>query len=324
MKEVVILVPHKARISSIEDARHIFLTVNDYLKQSGKDPVFNIRLAGLTREVRLEKGMYSVATDNVIGEIERPDLIIIPSLSGDMVTHFPLNINFNPWLIQQYHKGSEIATLCLGSFLLASTGLLKDNYCSTHWRYANEFRAFFPGVRMSDDKIVTEQNGIYTSGGSTLYWNLLLRLVEKFTDKETAIWASKYFALDVSRHSQSPFAIFNGQKEHNDKEILQIQEFIEKNFAKRIAVDELAERFNISRRTLERRFFQATANSIIEYIQRVRIEAAKKSLELGRSTVNEVMYEVGYTDINSFRRVFHRITGKSPREYRETYSGARA
>jgi transcriptional regulator GlxA family with amidase domain len=320
MKDVVILVPHKARISSIEDTRHMFLMVNDYLTKSGKQSVFNIRLAGLTKEVRLEKGLYAIITDNVIGEIERTDLIIIPSLSGDMVTPFPLNINFNPWLIQQYRKGAEIASLCLGSFLLASTGLLKGNHCSTHWQYANEFRAFFPGVKMADDKIVTEQNGIYTSGGGTLYWNLLLRLVEKFTDKETAIWASKYFALDVTRHSQSPFAIFNGQKEHSDKDILGVQEFIERNFAEKISVEEIADRFYISRRTLERRFFKATANSIIEYIQRVRIEAAKKSLELGRSTVNEVMFEVGYTDINSFRRVFHRITGRSPRQYREAYA----
>lgn len=147
-----------------------------------------------------------------------------------------------------------------------------------------------------------------------------MHLLEKFTDKDTAIWASKYFALDVTRHSQSPFAIFNGQKEHEDVEVRRIQEFIEQNFHERILVDDLAERFSLSRRTLERRFLKATANSLSEYIQRVRIEAAKKELEGGRNSVQDVMYAVGYSDENAFRRLFQKVTGKSPRKYRDTYA----
>lgn len=320
MKEISIIIPHKALISSVEDARYMFSKVNEYLSQQGRETMFNIKLVGLTREVSLGNGQYVIKTDAVIQDVLKPDLIIIPSINEEIIPLLIFNLRFNPWIIQNYLQGSEIASLCTGSFLLASTGLLKENYCATHWQYANEFRATFPGVKLVDDKVITEQNGIYTSGGSTSYWNLLLHLVEKYTDKATAVWASKYFALDISRNSQSQFAIFNGQKEHNDKEVLMIQEFVELNYAEKLIVETLANRVNIGRRTFERRFRKATNNSIVEYIQRVKIEVAKKQLEAGRKTVNEVMFDVGYTDINAFREVFYKITGLTPIEYRNKYN----
>jgi transcriptional regulator GlxA family with amidase domain len=323
MKEVSIIVPHEALISSVEDARYLFSKVNEYLHQQGGSPLFNIKLVGLTREITLVHGRYIIKTDALIQEVEKPDLIIIPSINEEIIPLLIFNLKFNPWIIQNYLLGSEIACLCTGSFLLASTGLLKERYCATHWQFANEFRAYFPSVKLVDDKIITEQNGIYTSGGSTSYWNLLLHLVEKYTDKSTAIWASKYFSLDISRNSQSQFAIFNGQKEHTDKEVLFIQEFIELHYAEKFTVESLAGKVNIARRTFERRFKNATHNSIIEYIQRVKIEVAKKQLEAGRKTAHEVMFDVGYTDLNAFREVFHKITGLTPVEYKNKYNNLR-
>jgi transcriptional regulator GlxA family with amidase domain len=208
----------------------------------------------------------------------------------------------------------------LGAFVLAATGLLDGKKCSTHWLFANEFRTMFPDVNLVDNKIVTEQHGIYTSGGANSYWNLLLHLVEKYTNRELAILASKFFVLDIDRNSQSPFTIFKGQKIHEDEEIKKVQEFIEIHFADKISVDELCEKFAIGRRTFERRFKKATNNSVVEYMQRVKIEAAKKQLETGRKTVNEVMFEVAYNDIKAFRELFKKITGLSPIDYRNKYN----
>src|SRR5687767_3699876 len=309
MKEISIIIPHKALISSVEDARYMFSKVNEYLSQQGRGTMFNIKLVGLTKEVSLGNGQYVIKADALIEDVMKPDLIIIPSIKEEIIPLLIFNLRFNPWIIQNYLQGTEIASLCTGSFLLASTGLLKEKYCATHWQYANEFRAYFPSVKLVDDKIITERNGIYTSGGSTSYWNLLLHLVEKHTDKETAIWASKYFSLDISRNSQSQFAIFRGQKKHSDSEVLHIQEYIEMNYAKKLTVEALASRVNMGRRTFERRFRKATNNSVLEYCQRVKIEVAKKQLEAGRKTVNEAMHDVGYGDINAFREVFYKITG---------------
>lgn len=320
MKDVSILVPRNALLASVGDARYMFTKVNEILRQSGKPAQFNIQLVGLTQEVELNDGLYAIRTNHLIDEVTHTDLIIIPSMGGDMITAMVLNLDFNSWLIDRYKDGAEIASLCVGAFLLASSGLLKGKNCATHWQYNYEFRGFFPDVHLVDDKIITDQKGLYSSGGSTSYWNLLLYLVEKYTDRETAILASKYFALDISRSSQSPFSIFRGQKDHDDEEIKKAQEYIEQNFMERLTVDLLADKFNIVRRTFERRFKKATSNTIIEYIQRVRIEAAKKQLETGRKTVNEVMYEVGYVNADAFRKLFREISGLSPIEYRDRYN----
>ncbi|HEY0669764.1 MAG TPA: helix-turn-helix domain-containing protein [Sphingobacteriaceae bacterium] len=320
MKEVSIVVPRNALLAAVADAQYIFTMVNNFLIQSGKPAVFDIKLVGLTKEVSLNAGTYQIHTDVLIKDVDKTDLIIIPSMSGDMLTGMVLNLDFNPWFISQHKKGAEIASMCVGAFLLASSGLLKGKNCATHWLYTNEFRSFFPDVKLVDDKIITDQNGLYSSGGSSSYWNLLLYLVEKYTDRETAVLASKYFALDIGRNSQSAFTIFHAQKDHDDERIKTIQEYIEQNFKDKISIGLISQMFNIAGRSLERRFKKATGNTVIEYIQRVRIEAAKKQFEIGRKTVNEVMYEVGYTDSNTFRRVFKEISSISPVEYRSKYS----
>ncbi len=320
MKIITILVPEGAVLASIADPRYMFTAANDLLQNSGKKPMFKVQLAGLTREVKLNEGSFTINTDTLLQDAERPDLIIIPALSGDMKKAIEMNKEFIPWIVDNYKNGSEAASLCIGAFLLGATGLLKAKQCSTHWLYANQFRNMFPDVMLVDDKVVTEQNGLYTSGGASSYWNLLLYLVEKYTDRETAIMASKFFLLDIARTSQSPFIIFRGQKDHDDEEVKKAQDYIEMNYRDKITVDELCDMFGVGRRTFERRFKKATSNTIVEYIQRVKIEAAKKQLESGRKTVNEIMYEVGYTDTKAFRDVFKKIAAMSPVDYRNKYN----
>ena len=167
---------------------------------------------------------------------------------------------------------------------------------------------------------MTEENGIYTSGGAYSYLNLLIYLIEKYAGRDIAILISKAFMIDIDKVSQSPFIIFQGQKEHDDEPVKRAQEFIEKNFQEKIRVDQLATMHALSRRNLERRFKKATANTVTEYIQRVKIEAAKKYFETKRENINEVMYSVGYADTKAFRTTFKKITGLSPIQYRNKYN----
>ena len=324
MKNVFILVPESSVLAAIVDPRYMFTAVNEFLKSAGQPPKFNVQLVGLTREVKLSEGLFSVHTDLTIDQTPKADLILIPALSGHLEQAIEKNKAFLPWVVQQYKSGAEVASLCIGAFLLASTGLLSGKSCSTHWLFANQFRNMFPDIKLTDDKIITEQNGLYSSGGANSYWNLLLHLVEKYAGRDMAILASKFFLLDIARQSQSPFAIFKGQREHTDHEIIKVQEFIEAHYCDKLAVDALSEKFGIGRRTFERRFKKATNNTITEYIQRVKIEAAKKEFETGRKTVNEVMYDVGYQDTKAFREVFRKVTGMSPIEYKGKYQVVRS
>ena len=320
MKHITILVPQQSVLVSIDNPRCLFSGVNDFLQEAGKPPIFKIQLAGLSAEVKLHKGSFSVHTDALLKDVKKTDLVIIPALDGDMRTALEINKDFLPWIIKQYKAGTEIASLCIGAFLLASTGLLNGRQCSTHWRSAPQFREMFPEVDLVDDRIITEEQGLYSSGGANSYWNLLLYLVEKYTDREMAILASKVYAIEIERKSQSPFIMFNGQKAHEDEGVRGAQEFIEKNVSEKISVEELAGRFAIGRRSFEKRFKKATHNTPVEYIQRVKIEAAKRSLETSRKNVNEVMYDVGYFDTKAFRSVFKKITGLSPADYRNKYN----
>ena len=320
MKNITILVPEGAVLASIADPRYMFTAANEMLRNSGKKELFQVTLASHNNNVTLSDGTATIHVESLLGDIKKTDLVIIPALGRDVVKAIEINRELIPWIVEQYKSGAEVASLCIGAFLFASTGLLKGKQCSTHWLYAAQFRQMFPDVKLADDKIVTDQNGLYSSGGATSYWNLLLYLVEKYTDRETAILISKFFLLDIGRQNQSSFIIFMGQKDHGDETVQNAQEYIELNYKDKITVDELCDLFGVGRRTFERRFKKATSNTIVEYIQRVKIEAAKKELEQGRKTVNEVMYDVGYTDTKAFRDVFKKIAGLSPIEYRNKYN----
>lgn len=320
MKNVSILVPETAVIEAVADPHYMCKAVNQFLMASGKEPLFNVQLVAVNKEVKLENSLFTVHIDKQLKDVKQTDLVFIPALSGDMRTAVEMNKELVPWMVYQYNNGAELASLCIGSFLLAKTGLLNGKKCSSHWNSANEFREMYPEVDLVDGTIITEENGIYSSGGANSYWNLLLYLVEKYTDRDTAILASKYFAVDIDRESQSAFMLFQGQKNHEDAEILLAQEFIEANYMDKISVDMLADKFAIGRRSFERRFKKATGNTVVEYAQRVKIEAAKRSFESSRKNINEVMFDVGYTDTKAFRTVFKKITGLTPVEYRNKYN----
>ncbi|MCH7412488.1 helix-turn-helix domain-containing protein [Belliella sp. R4-6] len=319
MKHVSILLLNHVNLGSMENARHGLLEANEYLRMKGKPEVFNVELVGVEPEVRLNNGLYTIKPDKTIDQVSKTDLIIIPPVQFDLQEGIMANQGFFDWISRQYTGGSEVVSLCLGAFILGSTGLLNGKKCVTHWKATDQFRKLFPKTDLAPDSLMTDDDGIYTGGGAFSSANLILYLIEKFIDREAAIYCSKIFQIDMGRNSQSEFIIFTGQKDHADNAVKDIQVYVEKNFQEKINVDELCSKFNMVRRTMERRFKQATSNTLVEYIQRVRVEAAKRDLEKTRKTVSEVMYDVGYADSKSFRDVFKKYSGISPVDYRYKY-----
>jgi transcriptional regulator GlxA family with amidase domain len=227
---------------------------------------------------------------------------------------------FIQWIGGQYRNGAEVASMCTGAFMLASAGLLAGRNCATHWSAADMFRSKFPDVNLQADTLITDENGIYTNGGAYSFLNLVIYLVEKYFDRQTAIYCSKIFQVEMDRQSQSEFVIFKGQKGHGDDMVKNAQTYLETNLREKISVDELCSMFAVSRRNFDRRFIKATGNTPLEYSQRVRIEIAKKAFETTRKTINEVMYEVGYSDDKAFREVFKKFTSMSPIGYKRKYN----
>ena len=320
MKHISILVPKKAILGSLEGSRQLFTQVNEFFKAKGEAPIFKVQLVGLTKETPLSGGLFTANTDVLLEDVKKTDLIIIPAIDGEIEQALENNKEFIPWIQEQYKNGAEVASLCLGAFILAATGLVNGRKCATHWAAANDFKRMFPEVNLVTEKIITDEHRIYSSGGAFSYLNLILYLIEKYAGRDMAILAAKVFAIEIQRDSQASFIIFQGQKEHEDEVVKKAQEYIEKNYQEKITVDELASMFAISRRNLERRFRKVTYNSVVEYIQRVRVEAAKMNLERTRENVNDAMYKVGYNDTKAFRTTFKKITGLSPLEYKNKYN----
>ena len=320
MINVSILTLKNAVVASIADCQYVFTMVNRFLEERGKERLFDVQLVGLTKEVKFNNGSFIIHPDKLLDEATENNLIIIPALTGVMTAGVHLNKDYAYWIAEQYKEGAEVASLSSGVFLLAFSGLLKGKQCTTHWLYANELKYYYPSIHVVDEKMITDQHGLYSSGGSNAYWNLLMHLVEKYAGREIAIYTAKYFVIDTNKNFQSPFVVFHGLKEHEDETIKDVQAYIEQHYKDKLTVDRLADKFNMSRRTFERRFKKATRNTVAEYIQRVKIEGAKKQLEIGRRSINEVMVDIGYSDTQTFRNIFKRITGVTPVDYKSKYA----
>ena len=319
MKHVTIVVPKgKTNLSSITGSYEILTRANSYWEKMGNKPKMEISIAGFVPELKLDSGFFSIHPIS-LQEIKVTDLLIIPSVNYDE-NLIEDNAELIKWIKEQYNTGAEIATICSGAFILAATGLIDGKTCSTHWNVAANFRRLFPGIHLEIDKLITVERGIYTNGGAYSFLNLILFLVEKYFGRETAIYCSKIFQIDMARTSQSPFLIFQAQKNHGDEMVCQAQTYIEENLAEKISFEKLASKLATGRRNFDRRFIKATGNTPVEYLQRVKVEVAKSILEKGRKSIFEVMYEVGYSDDKAFREVFKKITGLSPLEYKAKYS----
>jgi len=325
MKHVTIIVPDGqsglSTVACIVGACEIFEEANAYCKKTRVGPYYKIEIAGISKKVKYHNGVVSVQPQATVASITKTDLVIIPSSS---VRSYQQATKGNrlliDWIQQQYKNGAEVASICSGAYMLASTGILDGHACSIHWAHTDSFRAMFPNVDLKIEKLITDEHGIYTNGGGYSFLNFMLYLVEKYYNRQTAIFCSKNFQIEIDRQSQSAFAIFSTQKNHDDDVIRKAQEFIEKNLDKKISVEDLSSRFAVGRRNFDRRFIKATGNTPVEYAQRVRIESAKKAFETTRKKVNEVMYEVGYSDLKAFRDIFRRITGLTPLDYRSKYN----
>lgn len=321
MKHVSILIPKGDHsVVNIMGSLQMLAAASEQYRQQYGVPLFDIDLVGIVPAPAGSPGSAMVLPTKMWQDIEHTDLIIIPAVHQDPHTVINQNQELIYFLEEQYKKGAVVASLCIGAYLLAATGLLNGKACSIHWQHAPYLKTLFPKVQVQAERIVTDQQGIVTSGGAYAFTNLILHLVEKFGDRELAVKLSKLFMIDLDKRKQSVYFMFMEQKEHADEAVLQIQEYIEQHYADRFTIDQLALNHNLVRRTLERRFKSATGNSIIEYTQKVRVETAKKELERGRKSISDVMYDCGYTDSKAFRDVFRKHVGISPLEYRKKYT----
>jgi transcriptional regulator GlxA family with amidase domain len=323
MKQVTFLMADGVlKPSCLFGAIEVLEKANEFFVNNGQLPYYTIQLAGVNLHQRLLNVSFSLQGVHHVSAIKKTDVIILPSF--DTRDNFAIDSSREAldWVTAQYKIGAEVASLCTGAFLLAATGLLKGQSCSTHWKAEAAFRSLFPELNLATHKIITDHKGLYTAGGAQSSLNLMLYLVEKYNGREAALYCAKVLQIDIERDSQSPFIVFEGLKEHADTQIRVVQDYIENHVEEKITVDFLAERCAMNRINFSRRFKRATKISPVDYIQRVKMEAAKRGLEAGRKNINEIMYAVGYTDVKAFRTIFKKVAGLTPLDYKSKFSQA--
>ena len=319
MRKVTILMHENVMLSSLAIPLDVFKAAGVFwnmLNEKTPTPFFDVKIATIDgKPVRTYFG-HEIKPDASLQEAGDSDTIIIPPSDADD-TLAPEAVS---WLMESHEKGTHIASICLGAFLLAQTGLLDSKIATTHWGYMNRFRKQFPKVKLKPEKLITDEGDLFTAGGANAGGDLALYLIEKYAGKEAAFQTARIMVMDMDRKSQSPYLLFRFEKIHGDKDVLNIQNWLEKNFNDEIKVDLLADKAGMSRRTFERRFKNATGDSPLRYLQRVRIENAKQLLESGGKTFDEITYMVGYEDSSTFSRIFKKTTGLSPNLYKKKYT----
>lgn len=266
----------------------------------------------------------SIRPHHSIERDEQYDLIFIPAMIGDVESDELFSVLETPkvvnWLLDQHRAGACLSSVCAGAFVLARTGLLNGREATTHWNMVDSFRKKYPHVRLKPEKMLIDEGDIVTAGGVTVYLDLALYLVGKLGSSELASVCSKILLIDPGRQLQTPYQISSFQKSHGDENILLVQKWLDDHFMESVNTLGLTQVSGLTERTFLRRFKKATGDSPVEYLQRLRIEAAKKKLESSRENVEEITWSVGYEDSSSFRKLFKKQTGLSPREYRNKFS----
>lgn len=267
-------------------------------------------------------GGLRVHCDTTMRRVRHSDVVLVPALDPDVIQHLELNRDAVTWVRRMHDGGADVASVCTGSFVLGEAGLLDGREATTHWAFQPLLASRYPRVRLRPEAVIVDEGRVCTAGGATSFLNLALYLVERWLGPEVARACSRMFLIDPNKSSQTAYAILAGQKTHADADILRAQRLIEGTITQTPSVDELSKTIAMSRRTFVRRFTRATGTSPREYAQRVKVEAAKRALESGHPSIATIASQVGYTDPVGFRKVFVRLTGMTPADYRQRY-GAR-
>lgn len=323
MLEIVVVGFDKALASAITGVTDLFglagVTWN-LIQGQPPEKAFNVRIASHNGQpIQCINGLQ-LGAHLSFDEIKNADAIVIPTIGGPIEEVLAENPELLSLLQQANDFGWTIAGNCTGNFLLAEAGILNNKSATTHWGFKELFQQRYPQVELKADQLITRHDNIYCAGGGLAWFDLGLHIIERHIGFEAALQTAKAFVIDYRRDTQLSYSLMRLSKPHKDDLVREAQTWLEQNFADTFTVEQLAERFSVSKRTLIRRFNAALEMPPNTYVQSLRIEAAQKRLEETERTVDVVMNDVGYEDASSFRRLFRKKTGLTPTEYRRRFA----
>ncbi|NDV21412.1 GlxA family transcriptional regulator [Desulfovibrio sp. JC022] len=252
----------------------------------------------------------------------KPDILVIPPVFGDIEVLLE-DVPLIERITDLGRGGTVLASACAGSFLMARAGLLDGKPATTHWKLAPDFKARFERVDLQPRRMLIDGGSYICAGGAMAWQDLALHIVARFMGREISSACAKMLVMDSTRDVQTPYFMFESKSEENgfaDKEILKVQKWMQGNYQLTASIQVLSEKAGLGERTFLRRFKRATGLTPNNYLQQLRVEAARHLLEVSSKGVDEITTAVGYDNPSSFRRLFKRMTGLNPREYRSRFS----
>jgi transcriptional regulator GlxA family with amidase domain len=288
---------------------------------SGKpaEPLFRVRTATIDGKRTQNFVPVMLEPTMSLADVQRTDLVIIPTAGMDLKVARERNAGVIDWLARRHNKKTGVAGVCTGVTLLAAAGLLDGKPATTHWAIVDYCKKVYPNVEWSADRFITESENIFCGGGLYASIDLSLYLVERYCGHMVAVQTAKSLLLESPRTWQTPFASMPPRSAHGDEPVERAQKWLVSHFRDEVDLDELAVKVGMSPRNFARRFKAATGESLLGYLQRLRIDSAKHQLESAHKSVQEISAQVGYEDVAFFRQLFRRYTGISPREYRTRF-----
>lgn len=249
------------------------------------------------------------------GYLIAPPSLIVPGKMQPMRA-------FTRWMAERHAKGTTLCSVCAGTFLLGEAGLLEGREATTHWAFAAELAERFPAIRVDSGRMVIDDGDIITAGGILAWTDLGLTLVERLLGPSVMLETARFLLVDPPGRTQQPYDHFVPRLGHGDAAILKVQHWLQATGARDHSVQDLARRAGLEERTFLRRFRKATGLRPTEYAQQIRIAKAREALELSRRPVAQIAWDVGYGDASAFRKLFQRITGLAPADYRRRFGVA--
>ncbi len=321
MMDVTVLAFNNCLTSSVIGILDVFQIGNDFWKSQKKTECnyFNVTLATVNGDPITSFISIPIYPSNSATTIKHSDIIIIPPVMSQIDQAISENSDLFPWLTELHSKGSIVASICTGIFFLGESGLLDGKKATTNPLIASFLLERYPKVELDLNQILIDEGDIITSGPTYAFLDLMIYLVEKYCGLEVALQCSKLLLHDKNRSMQTPYLMSTIQKPHQDVEIRSIQDWLQINYTKSLSVSAIAADFHMSSKNLNRRFQKATGDTPLVYLQKIRVENAKKKLETTQMNIDEITYKVGYTDSKSFGRLFKRYTALSPTEYRKRF-----
>ncbi|WP_051947206.1 GlxA family transcriptional regulator [Muricauda sp. MAR_2010_75] len=320
MQKIGILAYQNCTASMLYGVADILSLANAQLLAQERDPLFAVEIFTMDNQpVECFNGL-TIHPSHKLRTTRGYDLLYIPGFVGNEESTLEQEAKSIELIRSCFRKGSKLAAACNGNFFLAEAGVLNGKKATTHWALKEKFQSKYKEVRLQPEHIIVDEGNIISAAGVTAYFNLALFIVQKFGSKELSTSCSKVFLVDSGRRIQTPYQMYQTPKNHGDREVVHIQEWLEENYTEEIDNKKLELLSNLSKKTLERRFKKATGYTPLKYLQKIRIETAKKMLESLKLSFNEITWKVGYEDVSSFHKLFKADTGLNPIAYRRKFS----